>query len=754
MGKMAYALIVLCTVALFFIPAAASAAPIKVAIFNFQSSKIELSIQGTTITNMLSSSLTAEPGLSVLDRKELENFLELNDLQQKSSLDAVIDIGARLELKAIVLGTLEKRGAVLTVNARVVSIEQKRVIFSKHSNTMTDIDLGNEIAALGKAIAKALTGMDSNTDLPAAFPGPVNLRVRSGNRQMVLNWDPPPNIKTTAYDVFRSVGKDVPFVKLAQVTKGRYQDRNLEKGVAGYYYKIKAYNEDGNPSEDSTVVYAEAVLLPNSPVILKVESHIKGIQITWAPHPISSGDPSKINGYKLYRAESEHGSYNEAANVPLTQEAEAAGASDNLFKHTFMDKVPDDGKGFFYKLTAYNEKKMESDYSPPVRGVALPPVGEIKIQGDLIREVNLSWAAFDSAYIGGYYIYRSVAENEGFKKIAKIEKAVVGSDKRIQYKDRDGLSDMVRYYYRITAFEAPELETSPAVTVSAMTRGKPPVPLDMKSVSGLVKKVELTWTPSVANEVEGYRIYGARKSEGEFVLLKKLAGRNQGKYVDEERGGAKLEDNATYYYRLTSYNRVELESSFSSAMASTKSRPAQPQGFKTEALRVKEAALVWQANAEADIASYHIWHSDHEQGEFREVAKVTAAVTYVAKDLSDGATYYYKLQAEDRDGLLSDFSPVLTVKTKAPPPSPAGLAGEIRNGIVYLKWERGSEPEIAHYRVYEKRLSDKEQIIDVQAPLFNEPAPPKGTSKTYVITAIDQDGRESEPSQEITLKRK
>lgn len=752
MGKRFYALTLLCAVVIFCISTAASAAPGKVAVFNFQSSSIDLSIQGATLTNMLTSALNAEPDLSVLDRKELEYFLALNDLQQKNTLPAVIDVGTRLELNAIVLGALEKRGAVLVVNVRVVGIEQKRVIFSKPVKSLADADLSREMAVLAKDIAKAITTSGIEAELPAAFSGPVNLVVRPSNRQMLLNWGPPANVKTTAYDIYRSPGKDAPFSKLAQVTKEKYQDQSLEKGIAGYYYKIKAYNEDGYPSEDSVVVYAEAVMTPNPPMILKAESHVKSIQITWAPHPLSSGDPFKIIGYKLYRAESEQGPYKEVANIP--QALDAAPGPDKSLQYSFTDKVPDDGNICYYKISAYNEKNLESAYSTPIRGVTLPSVGEIRIQGNLIREIILSWAALESSNISGYSIHRSVAERDGFKKIATVEKAAAGNDKRIAYNDREGLADMICYYYRVTAFETSALETSPSVTVSATTRGKPPAPLDLKANGGLVKKVELSWTPPDTEEVEGYKIYGARKSEDEYVLLKKLAGRNHDSYLDEERGGAKLEDNGTYYYRLTSYNRVELESLFAAAAATTKPRPAKPQGFRVEALGVKEATLVWQANAESDIASYHIWRSNNEQGEFQEIGKVTAVLSYVAKELADGETFYYKIQAADRDGLLSDFSPALAVKTKLPPPIPQGLRGEIRNDIAYLKWEQGAAPEITLYRVYEKLPSGREVIIAVQAPLFNEKAPPKGKSKTYLITAVDKDGRESEPSQEITLKRK
>jgi len=62
----------------------------------------------------------------MLDRKELEAFLSLNDLQQDDRLENVVNIGTRLGLNVIVVGDVEKKGAIILVNCKVVLIEQKK----------------------------------------------------------------------------------------------------------------------------------------------------------------------------------------------------------------------------------------------------------------------------------------------------------------------------------------------------------------------------------------------------------------------------------------------------------------------------------------------------------------------------------------------------------------------------------------------------------------------------------------------------
>jgi len=738
-------------VVIFSLTEAASAAPVKMAIFNFQTVNMEASGQGTAVTNMLLTSLATDRNLNVLDRKDLEAFLTLNDLQQNDNMDNVVNIGARLGLNMIVVGSVEKKGAILLINCRVIAIEQKKIIFSKQTRSLGDAGFANEIKDLGSSIVSAVTTAFSRDDGLSNFPGPANITVRPGNKQIQMSWESPANAAAVAYEIYRATNQSGPYAKVNQVAVPEYVDQNLEKNVL-YYYKIRAYNEKGARSEFSEIFFAETVLTPNPPVILKAESHIRSTQITWTPNPMSSGDPLRLRGYKVYRSKNEQGPYKEVSNVvgkDLQIGVDTATTLDRIFKVAFTDTGLTDGEIAYYKVTAYNEKNLESEYSSPIRGLAVSPVTNIYAQGDLVREVRLSWAALDGPDIKGYNLYRSTMENDGFKKIAVIGQPTNSAEKKLQYKDTEGLVDSVRYYYRITAFEVPETETSPKITVSAITKGKPAAPQDLRAQSGLVKKIEISWAPSNTEDVEGYKLYAARQNDGQFLLIKKLEGRNNTKFVDDDR--ARLDDTTKYYYRLTCYNKVDVESSSVEVSATTKSRPSRPQGLKGESMKLKEVPLSWGPNPENDIAAYHLLRQSSEGVEFKEVAKITAQTAYTDKDLQDGVSYNYKLQAEDKDGLTSEFSDPVAFRTKPRPQSPAGLSSDLRNGKVSLKWDRGREPDIAYYRVYEKKFFGNEKIADEKTITFSETSPPKGKTKTYVVTAVDADGLESNPSREISV---
>lgn len=735
---------------------ALAAGQIKICVFNFSTANLEASGYGISVTNMLVNALKAKADLTLLDRKELEAFLTLNDLQQNEDLENVVNIGSRLGLNVIVTGSVEKKGPLILINCKVVQVERKTLLLNSQIKSLGDAGLTSEVAQLATMVSSAVAGYSAASPdaQEPGLKGPVNVQKRAGDRRVYLSWEAPPESTASGYEVFRASSQSGPFVRIAQVTVPEYLDQGVERNTI-YYYKIRFFNAKGQQSGFSDLVSAESALTPSPPIILKTEGHVKSVQLTWSPGPITSEDPLKLKGYKLYRANADQGPYREVGNIlgsDITLGIDAGAALDKIFKVTFANRGLADGEESYYRLTAYNEKNLESDFSSPVKGRTLSGVGGLSVQGNMIREIRLKWDSLDSPFIRGYYVYRSTSESTDFTKIKKVDTSGAGSEKNIQFTDREGLGDNIRYYYRVTAVEDPEMETSPSLTASAVTRGKPSTPQGLKAKSGLVKKVELEWTAGSGDDVEGYKIYWSGEKTGKLALLKKVEGRAGNKYTDDSRGFEKLADNKTYYYLITSYNKVDLESEPSAQVsATTKSRPGKPADLRGAGLKVNEVPLDWQPNFEGDIVYYHVYRSSAGNEEFSRIAKVEKGTAYADKGLKEGNTYRYRIQAEDRDGLLSDYSETIAVRTKPKPKPPAGITGNFRDGKVELSWKPAEEPDVTRYTVYEKRFFGLEKITTVSDPIFSDSSLAKGKNKTYAITATDKDGLESDFSQEITV---
>ena len=449
-------------------------------------------------------------------------------------------------------------------------------------------------------------------------------------------------------------------------------------------------------------------------------------------------------GYKVYRAKTEEGPYAEIANLT---EKDLGRGIDTVADIQYLDRDLVDGEHYYFKVSAYNEKNLESDLSHFLKGSCLPVVQGVVAKGDMIRQLELSWTPATSKHVKGYCIYRSMSGEEGFIKIAKIVDREI--DRFIDTKD---LKDKSTYYYRISLFEDNEREGSMSHVVSAITKGPPPIPEGLKAQSGMARKVELTWNICPEEEVKGYKLYRSTAREGKYVSIKKIPNQNKNKYLDKGKYNEALMDNTTYYYKVTSYNKVDVESKPSDIVsATTKPRPVRPSGFGGESLHIKEIPLFWQPNPEDDIVEYHIFRSSGDTGEFSETASVEGKTSYVDKRLKDGCEYKYKITVQDKDNLISDFSDTITLWTKPKPRAPTGLNATFEKGKTVLTWSANTEPDIASYNVFEKGFLGLRKVGTVREPQFINVAPKPGKSKDYVVKAVDRDGLESKPSQPVTV---
>jgi fibronectin type 3 domain-containing protein len=287
----------------------------------------------------------------------------------------------------------------------------------------------------------------------------------------------------------------------------------------------------------------------------------------------------------------------------------------------------------------------------------------VDIQGEMIREIRLRWTALESPFVKGYYIYRSTEEKKNFMRLQKVEFFRAGEE--ISHTDLEGLGDKIRYYYQVTAFEVSDLETSPSSKVSAVTRGKPPVPKDLKAESGLVKKVQLSWTANQEEEVEGYKLYRSKVKDGKYEFITKISGRGSSSAVDEGGlfgFGTKTEDGTTYFYTLTTYNKVDVESEVSQvASATTKAKPRQPTQLSGE-IQGATVFLRWAQNPEPDIVSYTVY--ENTASGRRKIETVKGDTRFSEKAPERGKSRTYVITARDKDDLESEPSPGLTIEGK------------------------------------------------------------------------------------------
>lgn len=723
----------------------------KLSVFNFGAVNFEASGLGTSVTNALISTLKTNPSISIIDRKDLETFLSLNDLQQNEQIDNVVNIGSRLGLDFIVVGSVAKRGAGINIKCSLIQIDKKKAVYNTQVTAFGESALSAEVGKLGSSLINVLTKAVATNDTASGADGqpaasaPVNFQSIPGNKKITLRWQNIPGFTAAGYQVYRGLNQNGPFAMLGQADRTEYLDQNVEHNVV-YYYKVRAYDKLSQLTDFTSVVSARTDFAPNPPIILKTEGRSKSILIVWAANPLKSQDTSQMAGYKIYRADQEDGQYQEVNKLLLS---DLTDSSDG--KIHYRATALSDGHTYFYRLAAFNEKGIESELCYPVKGTTFPIVASVNSVSDLIREVKLSWTGTQSPFLVAYNIYRSIKSDGGFVKIKKINAS--DSNNRYEYSDAEGLGDKTKYYYQITAEDDLGIETSPSPVRVAVTRDIPPQPEKFVARSSLVKKVELTWQAATQEEVEGYLIYWSLEREGQYTLLKKISGRENSRFLDDSRGFEQLADGKTYYYRLSAYNKVNAESKPALTNATTKPRPQKPVGLKGASSKIKEVPLEWQASPEKDISFYYIYRATGDSDSFSNIGQANTS-SYTDKNLKDGTAYRYRIQAKDNDGLLSDYSDAISVTTKPKPKSPENLQGKYEGGKAELSWSPNKETDISHYIVYEKVFMGVEKIAEAKTTHYSDNSIVKGKNKNYVVSAVDNNGLESEVSAEFTVSAK
>lgn len=128
----------------------------SVSVFYFKPINMDASSYGIIVTNTLINALRMQTPFVMMDRRDLETFLAANDLQQNDQIENVANIGTKLGLNFVIAGSVDKRGTMIVTNCKVISIEQKKVVFTKQSISRGEADLISDIIKMSDAIIEAI----------------------------------------------------------------------------------------------------------------------------------------------------------------------------------------------------------------------------------------------------------------------------------------------------------------------------------------------------------------------------------------------------------------------------------------------------------------------------------------------------------------------------------------------------------------------------------------------------------------------
>lgn len=254
-------------------------------------------------------------------------------------------------------------------------------------------------------------------------------------RQIKVLWRPHPSQRVEKYEIQRTTPIDAQWKKI-KTNKGRYNiefiDENLKDNET-FMYRVIAHTFDKIESIPSETATATTKPLPEQITSLNATSNLpRMIQVSWGASPT----PDVVQ-YNIYRASSANGSYSQVAKAP---------ADHNLFD----DMIKEDGKIYFYKITAVDKDNLESkiDEVSPAMGQTLgkprmPQLTLAQIQGE---KTILNWLKNDDRVVS-YNVYKVIK-----KDFWSSEEIVIPNIEALRYEDPDIVRG-VTYKYSIQAVD-------------------------------------------------------------------------------------------------------------------------------------------------------------------------------------------------------------------------------------------------------------------------------------------------------------
>ncbi len=377
---------------------------------------------------------------------------------------------------------------------------------------------------------------------------------------------------------------------------------------------------------------------------------------------------------------------------------------------------------------------------------SLPVVQNFKAEGG-IRSVSLSWSPVSDSRVLGYIIYRAPSTNGPFKEVASVKDRF-----KTSYLDKGGflkhLGDNMDYYYKIVTYSKNGIGPSSNIVVGH-TAPPPKSPVHITAQSGLPRMVAIKWQPVADKSVIAYNIYRSLSPKGPFKQIGHVAGHLNTFYIDKN-----LKDGTTYYYSVTSVNYAGVEGDILAyAKATTKLRPMPPRNLSGQIAGAGKLLISWWPSLNADVVKYRIYRGT-EPNSLSLVGEVSSAkLTYLDSGLEPGTTYYYKVNAVDKDGIESNSKDIKAIETKPLPLPPKGIrVQQLNNGSVLISWDKGS-PDTVSYKVFRRYyLVIEKQIADTNNTYYTDSSISPNTTYYYWVKSVDKYGQVSKSSPVVSIK--
>lgn len=269
-------------------------------------------------------------------------------------------------------------------------------------------------------------------------------------RSAKLIWRPHTNLKVKEYRIERQTLEDKEWQNIATIhgrLSAEYIDTDLQDNHV-YKYRLRAITYDDIVSTPSDIAKVVTKPLPEMIQNVSATTHLaKQIQLKWEP-----STNKDFSFYNIYRGSS---------STSYTYYVKTR-------KNNFTDLIKEDGKHYYYYVSAVDKDGLESPKQPlPIQGMTLAkPQMPTLLEGKVIdNSAKLKWQRNDKRAIS-YIVLKTTKHSWVDKSVEEITDI-----KQNQFTDMDILPE-VAYEYQVIAVDENGLRSLPTEAIEISYKAK------------------------------------------------------------------------------------------------------------------------------------------------------------------------------------------------------------------------------------------------------------------------------------------
>ena len=385
----------------------------------------------------------------------------------------------------------------------------------------------------------------------------------------------------------------------------------------------------------------------------------------------------------------------------------------------------------------------------PAEPIIDPTLPKMSINGHIESMTNIAfeWKPLKDSRVKGYFIYRNNpgSEDEKLHRLETVDGRFVS-----HYVDAQ-LNPGTTYIYRFSSYNEKMQESDASKTFRVTTSPILASVSFFDSIGNLPRMAKLIWRPHDNPSVKEYILERQILEKADWTQIATIENRLQAEYIDRD-----LDDNRVYKYRLRALTYEGITSTPSDiAKVITKPLPKTVQNLFATTKEPKKISISWDANNEKDLDFYNIYRSTSGDSGYDYYVKLNET-GFVDEINEDGANYYYKITAVDKDGLesLMQTTPVHG-STLNKPNTPNFLDAIVKNNTAVLRW-KNNDSRTTSYTITKTTQegwlnSTVQDITGITDTTYTDRDLLPDTQYKFQIMSVDTNNINSEPTEAVDV---